>query len=261
MGKPSIGRTEATIYCSFLLLCGVVYHFVSDGAYSGLVTLASAMHCMAFALLHVAIARRRVVTGVSLASLQMAAAAYVMRLTVTIFFSAYRPADSTGNHVYQLMDVAGLGALVLVLTGLPRSDFEKQTAVAWLVGAGVVMGALTYAQLSWRWYVNLLWMAALWVDTLSMLPQVRLTARMEVAHGYAAHYVACATLARIVGSVFWISVYDEFSYEVSWNYPGYSACFAFLVQVVLGSDFLVRYLIAATKQVLENDGGSLCFAV
>merc|ERR1719149_434813 len=106
---------------TFIAIALCVSKFASDRTFSGLITLAAAVQCLGFLLLRMKI-RKQGAAGISSRSLQLFAVMYVMRLYSTLQFNGYLPVDSSGDWVYQAIDVL---ALVCVMSILCEMHSEK----------------------------------------------------------------------------------------------------------------------------------------
>lgn len=239
-------RAFNPIYALFIVIAVSVYYWtaVSEKAgLSALLTLSAIWQCSAFSLLVVGVLITGSVKGISAKSMQLQAAAFACRLSSTTWLSGYIPFDRTGDFLYEGFDML---SLVMVLWLLYRIIQTQQEIVdddlplsAFIVGA-LVLAALFHADLDERPIFDTLWMFALFIGALAMLPQVRLT--VHNAAGVPAgmnHFVAAMTISCILrGTFFWFAFYDFtskswFTSMIQFNLCGHAAMTAHAVQLLL----------------------------
>merc|ERR1719310_1212748 len=98
----------------FVCISGV-YHFVAEGEFSSVLTMAVMFQCFALVLLAMQVVSTGSAAGVSVRSLQLEAVALVCRLSSTLWLNGYLPVDATGDHIYQIVDVCSLGLVLWLL--------------------------------------------------------------------------------------------------------------------------------------------------
>lgn len=258
---------EALVYTLFAVMVLLVFRFFSDGDASAFITLGAAIQTLAFLMLFVKMQRTGSASGISVKSLQISSLTLMLRLSCTCVYNGYLPEDTTGQHVYQLCE---LSSLVLCLVLLARmhtthaSSCNKEgdsCAVRWMIIAAFVIGFVAHGRLNYRRHANVFWMSALWLEGFAMVPQIWMMAHSGETDAFTGHWVGCSFISRVVAAAFWMSVYEEFDYKVTWNYPGYSVCLAYVLQVLLGCDFMWHYAKMMMQNVQSSMGAGVSFSV
>eukprot|EP00971_Amphidinium_carterae_P171477 3399196-Amphidinium_carterae.1 len=144
-------------------------------------------------------------SGISVRSLALDACAFTMRLSSTTWLNGYLPVDASGDMVYQAMDIISL----LLVLGLihhicmkSRSTYQESEDTfpcLPLIAGSIVLAALLHADMNDRPIFDTLWMAALFVSVVDVLPQLWLSTqsggKMEAL---TSHYIAVMALSRIL---------------------------------------------------------------
>lgn len=109
-------------------LCAIaflsVYHLLSDGDFSFILTLGGMTRTFGFGMLAFNINKGRSAEGISLKTLQLYALTFTARLLSILFFDGYLPYDASGDWFYQTNEVVGLG-LVLLCCHLVGSTYKS----------------------------------------------------------------------------------------------------------------------------------------
>eukprot|EP00439_Symbiodinium_sp_Y106_P029092 s1244_g3.t1 len=123
MAKKAPPNKVMTAYGVFLTAALAVYHFIANGEFSAILTLAVIFQCLGFALLCVQVLLTGTCTGISARALALDAWALCFRLSSTLWLNGYLPVDASGDWAYQAVDIV---SLVLVLWLLHSLLFEKK---------------------------------------------------------------------------------------------------------------------------------------
>merc|ERR1719160_890706 len=95
-------------YAVFFSVAMFVYHFVAEGEFSAILTMAVAFQCMGFALLSAQVLVNGSAHGVSGRSLALEMLALMLRLSSTTWLNGYLPVDASGDWIYQAIDFCSL---------------------------------------------------------------------------------------------------------------------------------------------------------
>eukprot|EP00435_Cladocopium_sp_Y103_P026110 s1482_g6.t1 len=133
-----------------------VYHFVANGEFSSILTMAQMIQCLAFVLLVIKSCSQGSVAGISGKSLALEALAFACRLSSTTWLNGYLPVDASGDFVYQAVDLC---SLLLVLSLLYRAylshrwSYEEEAdslPVLPMVAVCFLLAALLHADMNSR---------------------------------------------------------------------------------------------------------------
>jgi hypothetical protein len=241
---------EALVYSAFVLVLVFAGKFLTDFKFSAVITLGAAVQCLGFCLLRLKIRQQRGAMGISSRTLQMFAVMYVCRLYSTLQYNGYLPVDRTGDWVYQACDVVALLVIVSLLTSIHsvhESSYDKTNdtcAIHWFVLGCVMLAYLIHPSLNNRRIPDMAWTAALYCESVAMVPQLYLlTKKGGEVESLASHYIACVFVSRLLMMTFWFHSYHELKpKDADFNFPGYGVMGAQALQCVLFGDFMYYYV-------------------
>jgi hypothetical protein len=194
----------------------MVYHFVAEGEFSSVLTMAVMFQCFAVVLLAMQVVATGSAAGVSARSLQLEAVALVCRLSSTLWLNGYLPVDATGDHIYQIVDICSVGMVLWLVHSIftaYRSSYqeaEDSMPVVPMVLGSFVFGALFHSDMNSRPVFDALWMAGLLIGVVAVLPQLWLITRAGgKVQALTSHYIAAMAVSRVLsGSFMWHARFD-----------------------------------------------------
>jgi hypothetical protein len=209
-------RTVPVVYGLFLCSALAVYHFVANGEFSAIMTMAVMIQCLAFVLLAVKSAAVGSVSGISARCLVLEALGLACRLSSTTWLNGYLPVDASGDFVYQAVEAI---ALLIVLWLLYCSfvtherTYQKDAdtlPVFPLVAGCFLLAALLHADMNNRHLFDTLWMTGLFLSVVSVLPQLWLINQTGgVVQACTGHYIAMLAASRALSGIFmWYARHD-----------------------------------------------------
>ncbi|CAK0826800.1 unnamed protein product [Prorocentrum cordatum] len=108
--------TDVSVAYGLFGACALtVYHFVANGEFSAVLTMAVMLQCLAISLLCLQTLANGSATGLSARALGMEAASLALRLSSTTWLNGYLPVDASGDLVYQLVDACSLAMVLWLL--------------------------------------------------------------------------------------------------------------------------------------------------
>ncbi|CAJ1430864.1 unnamed protein product, partial [Effrenium voratum] len=212
-GQPSLVTAAYGIFIAGGL---AVYHFVANGEFSAILTMAQMIQCLAFVLLVLKSWSQGTVAGISAKCLMLEALAFACRLSSTTWLNGYLPVDASGDFVYQVVDIC---SLVLVLSLVYRAlvshrwSYEEEAdslPVLPMVAACFLLAALLHADMNSRPLFDTLWMAGLFLSVVSVLPQLwHIHQTGGVISACTGHYIAMLAFSRALSGIFmWHARFD-----------------------------------------------------
>jgi len=241
---------EALVYVCFGLIVCFAGRFVSDHAFSALITLGAAIQLLGFCLLRLKMRKQKGAAGMSSRTLQMFAVTYVFRLYSTLQYNGYLPVDRSGDWAYQLIEVLALCVVISLLVAMHtkyEATYEKEAdtcAIHYFVIGCLLMSYFVHPDLNRRKVPDIAWTSALYMEAVSMVPQLYMMAKKggEV-ESLASHYIACVFVCRLMMISFWLHTYTELLPRgATFNFAGYGVVGAQLLQLVLFGDFMYYYV-------------------
>lgn len=263
-------RFSAIAYSAVALLIFIVYHFLSDGDFSFLMTLGSIFSALSFFLLVFKTYTTKSVSGISIKTLQAFGLVFAARLCSILVYEGYLPFDKSGDWFYKACEILGLVMVVglLLATFIVYSRTYTHTddsfgakglpaslGILWLVGPCLLLAVLYHPSLNGNWLTDTAWTFALYLEAVAILPQLvmfqRQRTRSPEVEPYTANFVFFLAVARLVHFIFWLSSFhelnDRYAQSHLQKYPGYLVVFSQLVNLALISDYVYVYLKSAKQ--------------
>lgn len=243
-------KDEGLVYVLFFTVLVAGLRFLSDMKFSAVITLGAAVQCLGFCLLRLKIRKQGGVQGISSRTLQMFLVMYVLRLFSTTRYNGYLPVDRTGDWVYQALDgcaAAVVLSILICMHGQHEKTYDKTNdtcAIHWFMLVCTLLAILVHPNLNNRKIPDMCWTAALYIESVAMVPQLYMMSKKGGAvDNLAGHYIACVFVSRLLMLSFWLHSYPELAPKNSnFNFPGYGVVGAQLLQVVLFGDFMCYYV-------------------
>jgi len=253
--KSRLSATSTACYTVFFLFLVVVFHKFTDGDFSIVLTMSSAVQCLGFALLSLKVHYQRSVAGLSQRMLWMYVIFFIFRLTSTLMKNGYLPIDRSGDHVYQLGDI---GSFILVLNLIYnmrktcndsyQSEFDTLDVHKFLP-ACVLLALFCRGDLNNSPFYDTVWTISLFLDTISMLPQLWMLTKLGgQVESLTSHFVAAIVASRVLSFAFWMYGYKELvPLKGGANIAGYTILISHSFQLLLCADFMYYYVKGMSK--------------
>jgi uncharacterized protein with PQ loop repeat len=238
-------------YGLFFGLAGSVWHFVANGEFSAILTMAEMLQCFAFVILAVQVISSDSAAGISARSLGLEAASLVCRLSSTTWLNGYLPVDASGDHFYQAVDVCSLAVVLWLLHEVltNKSSSYQQTEDTFLVWPFVTMSffmaAMLHADMNDRPLFDALWMASLFLGVVAVLPQLWLMTRTGGVAALTSHFIAMAALGRVLSGIFMWHARADITcapWISGFNHAVWAILGAHLLHLLLLGDFAFLYV-------------------
>lgn len=262
-GRDQKNQPSLVLAAYILFTAGslIVYHFVANGEFSSILTMAQMIQCLAFVLLVIKSCSQGSVAGISGKSLALEALAFLCRLSSTTWLNGYLPVDASGDFVYQAVDLC---SLLLVLSLLYRAylshrwSYEEEAdslPVLPMVALCFLLAALLHADMNSRPLFDTLWMARLFLSVVSVLPQLwHINQTGGVIQACTGHYIAMLAMSRALSGIFmWHARFDITCVPLldGLNHAIWAILGAHMLHLLLLIDFGYYYVKAVTQQGLD----------
>jgi hypothetical protein len=265
LSQKQIRRHASTVLAYKCLAIGIVLLVVAIGEFTlaSLVLAAATIQAAAFVvLLRSAAAQPSALQGVSLKMLMVYAVAIVCRLQSTLFFYGYLPISASAGQLLPFVEI-GTVCLVAVLCSKVRSWIRMTSTdsdscfVFWMFPVALCIAALTHPVLNHNNYADVMWTTAVWLEAMSLVPQLWLTSKTGASvDGAAAHFLALTFVSRALCAVYWLETHQQlkiwkFEYGegvTEWFYPGYFVLAAHVLQLAGMADYMYLYVCRAARR-------------
>jgi len=256
----------------------LIYHLISDGDFSFLLTLSSLARMAGFGIVLFGFFREKNAQSLSLKTMQLYVAVHFLRLCSILFYEGYLPYDSTGDWVYQSSEVASLlevGAIVFMIMSMRRikSTYEL-TSNADVLGVDrsssiipinvpfvpphlsalvivvpcLVLAIIFHPSLNNNIFTDIAWTSALYIESLALLPQLYLLHKRQApVRAMNADYIFMLSVSCTLSVIFWLASYAELNdrqaTHITGAYPGYLVLICQIVQVLQLARFMWLYIV------------------
>lgn len=259
--KSSPKSHVALIYAVFFASALFVYHVVSDGNFSGVLTLSAMAQSLAFVLLLIQVNLCGSASGISARGLALDAMALCCRLSSTTWLHGYLPYDASGDYLYQLTDIFSLTITLWLLYQVLRvkrhtyDEHEDTFPILPLVVASLVLGMALHADLNARPLFDALWMTSVFIGAFAAIPQLSLIARAGgLAEALTTHHVAALGLSRILSGIFMWQQGEDLTCQ-PWipgiNHAEMAVLGVHFIHLLLLADFLYFYFTCMVRDGLH----------
>lgn len=248
-------RTHQGSITHYSLIVGLllfVYHFLSDGDFSFLLTFASFVSLASFSFIAKDGLKSRIAVcqGVSCKMLEMYFMLSCARMLAILPFEGYLPYDSTGDWFYQAVEGAQLaicGYLVYVCRVSKKSQYDGEYDTfdyRYMAAGCLIMAILLQPSLAEYYPSDVAWAFALYLESVACVPQLFMLNRAGVVHTWTAHFLATQFFTKVCGFIFWIISFVELQdpNQTAQYLCGYWVLTVQGFQMLVMSDFIYQYL-------------------
>lgn len=263
MSPGTVSLEITTAYFMSFCFIILVYHFIGNGEFSSILTMAGIFECLALSLLVIQQRDRVSADGVSARSLALEGLSFACRLSSTMWLNGYLPVDASGDHIIQGVDLLSLFMVCLLLYRVLVTNRKSYDADAddfpaiLLLIAAAVLGAIFHANMNSRPLFDSLWMVGLFLGCVAQIPQLYLIIRSGgIVQAFTGHYIAMTTISRLLSGIFmWFARYDVTCdpYIEGFNHAIWAILAAHLLHLLLLGDFSYYYLRAIMSHGLNAD--------
>merc|ERR1719245_1995506 len=244
--KSSAVRT----WGGFMAFVVTVFWIFSSGDFSFLLTLSSLVSMFSFLMVAMAIESSKSVRGVSLKMMECYIAVFLCRLTAIIPFEGYLPFDKSGDWLYQLCEAFSLclaGSIVYLCRVQYASTYDTKTDTfnhLWIIGPALGISFILHPHLNNFLPTDIAWAFALYLESVTVLPQLFMFMREGRAQPHTSHFLAAQALSRLMSFFFWGSSFSELSnpdHRIK-QFVGHWVAGIQLLQLVVMGDFVYQYV-------------------
>lgn len=255
-------------YLLFLTSGSIVYHYVAEGEISALCTLSVMLQFVSYLMLAMKLSTSGSASGISAQTLVLAAASHCFRLSSTLFYQGYLPVDASGDWIYQTVDIASLAMVlyllhqVLVVKRSSYQEADDTIPVLPLAIGAFVCACMLHADMNHRPFMDILWMAGLYIDAVAMVPQLWVIGKSGGGRVEAmlSHHIVTLVVSRLLSGCFWLLAVHDVTYT-TWILPavplgGWSILLGYSVHFLLLADVVYTYVKTCLLTGIPGLGGS-----
>jgi len=220
------------------------------------------VQCLGVVLLGLQLISTGSASGISARALSLDALAICCRLSSTLWLDGYLPADASGDHIFQAIDICSLGVLAWLLHQMlvvKRHTYQAEDdsmPILLLVKGALLLAALLHGDMDDYPVFDTLWMTGLLISTVAVLPQLWLVTKTGgYAEALTGHYIAAMAVSRVFSGMFmWHARNDVICipWIAGFNHSFWTILAAHFLQMLLVGDFAYYYLKAVLTSGLNT---------
>ncbi|KDD74845.1 ER lumen protein retaining receptor [Helicosporidium sp. ATCC 50920] len=195
-GADPLARSGRSYFGHTLIL---LWFVIED--HDTLFVMSEGVHFLGIGALAYKLIRQRHCGGLSLRTQELTAAFLVIRL----FCSFMMEYDI--HTVLDLLTLIATGSVVYALRGPLRDSYQRELDVlghAWVLLPCAVLALVAHPSTRHNIAFRLLWAFCVYLEAVSVLPQLRMMQRARVVEKFTAHYVFALGASRFISCAHWI---------------------------------------------------------
>lgn len=265
-------KLNMIFYVSCFAATLFVYHVLSDGDFSFLLTLGSLITTFGFTILFGKLSRSKSFDGVSLKSLQLYALVFACRLSSILVYEGYLPYDSTGDWLIKATELTSLGLCLAAIFTIISN--RKPEAVSddrfgdfgflpgtlgslYLIVPCLVAAFLYHPNINKNIFTDIAWTFATYLEVFAILPQFYMLQKLNKAvEASISHFCFSIGFARVFLMLFWFESYQELGSGMN----GLMIIVVQFVHLAIMGEFCLYYLLAAKQRkplILPSSMGAM----
>lgn len=262
-------RLNIIIYTCAVVAVLFVYHLLSDGDFSFLLTLGGLARLFGFCFLLIKMQSERNASGVSLKTLEVYVLVFLGRLCSIMFYEGYLPYDSSGDWLYTAVEFLSLSVVLALIFltlvtfsstyNVAEDGFGKTSAIPsqfgpiLLVVPAFVLAVLFHPSLNRNVVTDIAWTFALYLETAAIMPQFYMLQKANRAvEAWVSHFVFAIGMSRVFLTIFWASSYhelsDSHSIGITGGWAGRMVLLCQLIHLAVMAEFCYHYIRASVDQ-------------
>lgn len=238
------------VWGGFFLSVVAVFWIFSSGDFSFLLTCSSIVSMFSFLMVAMAIENGKTVKGVSLKMMECYILIFFFRLIAIIPFEGYLPFDKSGDWLYQVCEAFNLclsGSIVYCCRVQYAASYDAAPDSfnhIFIIAPAAVIALILHPHLNNFLPSDISWAFALYLESVTVLPQLFMFMREGRAATHTSHFLAAQALSRLMSFIFWASSFSELSdpnHSIKQFVGNWVVCIQLLQLVVMG-DFIYHYI-------------------
>lgn len=238
----------------FVFVC---FWLFSSGDFSFLLTLSSLVSMFSFLMVAVKLEGSKSVKGISLKMMECYMLVFAGRLVAIVPFEGYLPFDKSGDWLYQLAEAFALcisGSVVYSCRARYAQTYNPETDTfshLWIILPAAAVSLIFHPNLNGFLPSDIAWAFALYLESVTVLPQLLMFMKEGQAEPFTAHFLAAQASAKLISFIFWASSFSELSnpnHSIK-SFVGNWVIAMQLVQLLIMGDFIYHYVQCIRKGI------------
>jgi ER lumen protein retaining receptor len=228
--------------------CAIIGVFLlfSSGDFSFLLTLSSILQSLS--LLGIVVQARESTQDLSVNTFVIYSAIYLSRLFSILFYESYLPNDSTGDWLYQVVEIMSLVQSVWISYKL--RSIKEDTTILYAIPVFMILSLAIHPNLNRNFFTDSMWMLSMVLDSIAVIPLLWKVKASRDLERFSSHFIAAHTVSKILSFLFWIQTYTELNKPYLKaarlaTISGYIILVLQLVSLGFTGDFLLHYMKSA----------------
>ncbi|OMJ74978.1 hypothetical protein SteCoe_25971 [Stentor coeruleus] len=237
---------EIKYWLFITILVIFVYFTLSSHDFSFLLTLSSLLQSLS--ILGVVIQVQSSIQGLSYNTFIIYCTIYFARLISILTYESYLPYDSTGDWLYQVIEIFNLMLSIYVANKLKKIK-ESQFYLV-LLPSCLIFALILHPTLNRNFFTDTCWMFSMVLETFAVAPLLWKMKEYNDLENFSSHFVAAHSVSKILSFVFWVQTYHELNkaygkYAYLSHISGYFVLVSQVGVLVFTGQFLAYYMKSA----------------
>ena len=261
-------KSDVILWIAGIFFILLIYFFISSKDFSFLLILSSIIQLLSMIMLITKVWTHRNSSGISLNTIISYIFIMASRLSSTLFYNGYLPADDAGDWFYQLIEILTLLSLILlyyIISRMYKDTYNKDLDIIdfkYLVIPCISLAFLAHTHLNKSFLNDMLWCFSMYLEGVAIYPQIFMFKQKKgQIETFTSHYVAFQGFSRVFSLIFWWYTYEELveegteGYSLFQSYVGYLVIFAQIFQLIIMMEYYYLYfksLIKGEKITMED---------
>ena len=237
---------ELKYWLFIILLLIAVFFTFSSYDFSFLLTLSSVLESLSF--IGIILQLQQSTQGLSCNTFTIYSILYFSRLTSILVYESYLPFDSTGDWLYQTVEIFSLLQSLWIVNRL--KNVAEGSEVLFTIPFFVIASMLVHPTLNKNFLTDTLWMLSMNLNSIVVLPLLWKVKSYGDLESFSSHFIAAQTVARVLSFLFWVQTFKELNRPYGkyvWlpEYAGYVMILMQIISLATTGHFLWYYVKSA----------------
>ena len=226
-----------------LALC-LLFYWTSDGEFSFLLTLASTIQMLSYLPLVIG----STTEGLSFYTFMFFVGVHGSRLSSILIYPSYLPSDSTGDWLYQIMEI-GCFIFAIILCFKVKRQVHDPSLTLLSIPLSALMALLVHPHLNNSFVTDTLWSFSMYLESTALLPIRFEVRRMHGIESFSVHFLVAQGVCKVLYFVFWLNSYTELNIDETGLLltPGNMIFLSQLVSCIVTADYTYYYVKSAVS--------------
>lgn len=196
---------EIKYWLFIILILNLFYFALSSGDFSFCLTLSSLLESLSF--IGIILQVKTSTDGLSCNTFITYSTIYFSRLCSILFYESYLPYDSTGDWIFQVIEIFCFGQSVFITYRL--WNIKEKAEFLFTLPVFAVLAFVVHPSLNKNFFTDSLWMYSMLLQGIVVLPLLWKVKEHGDLESFSSHFIAAHSVSAILSFFFWAKTYSE----------------------------------------------------